>query len=244
MLTPLPMKHVRLLVLTEDLPRASLALAETASFHPDTRPPAESRLDALPGREYREVFTQAQSRFEKITRLIPLEATPELDTIRVVDAAELSTLNQWLGELWDEASSYEEDFHRLDDTERLVKEQLAALENFAHLNIDLGMLRTKTRFLEFYVGLVPRENLRQLEGAVSLAKYILHVYMQQGDNAHVVIIGPTGEKESQLAPVLAAANFQNLPIPRELDRSPPSCNAIWRPSSSPSPNSAKHSMTP
>jgi len=28
------MKHVRLLVLTEDLPRASLTLAEVESFHP------------------------------------------------------------------------------------------------------------------------------------------------------------------------------------------------------------------
>lgn len=220
MLRPMPMKHVRLLALTEDLPQASLALAETESFHPDPRPPADARLDALPGRNYREVFGQARSRFDKIVRLIPLEPAAEIGTVRVVDFAELAALNVWLGELWDETSNYEEDFHRLDDQERLVKEQQAALENFAHLNIDLGMLRNKTRFLDFYVGLVPRENLRQLEGAVSLANHILHVYMERGDNAHVVIVGPTGTKESQLAAVLAAAGFQNLPIPLELDRPP------------------------
>jgi len=44
MLRPLPMKHVRLLVLTEDLQRASLALAQAESFHADTRPPEEARL--------------------------------------------------------------------------------------------------------------------------------------------------------------------------------------------------------
>jgi V/A-type H+-transporting ATPase subunit I len=220
MLMPMPMKHVRLLVLTEDLPRASMALAETESFHPDTRLPTESRLDALPGRDYRETFSQANSRFAKITRLIPLETAPDIDAVRVVDFDELSALNVWLGGLWDETSSYEEDFHRLDDTERLVREQQAALENFTHLNIDLGMLRNKTRFLEFHVGLVPRENLRQLEGAASLAGHILYVYMQQGDHAHVVIVGPAGDKESALAPVLAAASFQTLPIPLELDRKP------------------------
>jgi V/A-type H+-transporting ATPase subunit I len=220
MLMPMPMKHVRLLVLTEDLPRASLALAETASFHPDTRPPTESRLDALPGRDYRETFSQAQSRFAKIARLLPLNVAPDIDAVRVVDFSELRALNVWLGELWNEASSYEEDFHRLDDAERLVKEQQTALENFTHLNIDLGMLRNKTRFLEFHVGLVPRENLRQLEGAASLAGYILYVYMQQDDHAHVVIVGPAGTRESPLAPVLAAASFQTLPIPRELDRKP------------------------
>lgn len=214
------MKHVRLLLLTEDLPQASLALADMESFHPDTRPPTESRLEGLPGREYREVFAQASARLEKIARLIPLGETPPIDQVRVVDFAELRGLNEWLGKVWNESSGYEEDLRRLDDEERLVKEQQAALANFAHLNIDLGMLRSKTRFLDFYVGLVPRENLRQLEGAVGLADHLLHVYMHQGENAHVVIVGPTGTKEAQLSAVLDAAGFQNLPIPQGLDRNP------------------------
>jgi len=214
------MKHVRLLVLTEDLPQASLALADMESFHPDTRPPAESRLDGLPAREYREVFTQASARLEKIAKLIPNEETPYIEEVRVVDFAELQGLNDWLGKVWNETSSYEEDLRRLEDEERLVKEQQAALANFADLNIDLGMLHSKMRFLDFYVGLVPRENLRQLQGAVGLADHILHLYMQEGENAHVVIVGPTGSKEAQLSAVLDAAGFQNLPIPQGLDRNP------------------------
>ncbi len=220
MLRPTPMKHVRLLVLAEDLPQASLALADMESFHPDTRPPTESRLNGLPAHAYREVFTQANARLEKIGRLIPIDPSPDIDRVQVVDFDQLRTLNERLGKIWNETSGYEEDLRRLDDQERLVKEQQAALANFAHLNIDLGMLRSKTRFLDFYVGLVPRENLRQLQGAVSLAGYILHVYMQQAENAHVVIVGPAGIKESQLSAVLDAAGFQNLPIPQELDRPP------------------------
>ncbi|EGV33763.1 V-type ATPase 116 kDa subunit [Thiorhodococcus drewsii AZ1] len=214
------MKHVRLLVLTENLPQASLALAETESFHPDTRPPTETQLAGLPGREYREVFIQAKSRLDKIVRHIPLDPVAEIAPIRVIDAEELIQLNDWLGPLWDETSGYEEDFRLLDDEERLVKEQQAALANFAELNIDLGMLQTKTRFLDIHIGLVPRENLRQLEGAVGLAHHILHVYMQQDDNAHVVIVGPKGDKESTLTTVLSAAGFQRLPIPQGLDRPP------------------------
>lgn len=213
------MKHVRLLVLTENLAQASLALAETESFHPDPRPPEDTRLDLAPGHQYREVFTRAQSRLEKIGRLVTLP-TPEIEQVRVVEFAELAELNAWLGGLWDEASGYEEDLRRLEDAERLVKEQQASLANFANLDIDLGMLRNKTRFLDFYVGLVPRENLRQLEGAVGLAHHLLHVYMQREETAHVVIVGPTGTEESQLATVLGAAGFQHLPIPRELDREP------------------------
>ncbi|PQJ96713.1 ATPase [Chromatium okenii] len=213
------MKHVRLLVLTEDLPQASLALAKTLSFHPDTRPPTETRLDELPGRTYRDTFSQAQSRLTKITRLLPLTAAPELAAVRVVTFAELCELNAQLGALWNDASRYEEEFRQLDDAERLIKEQLAALENFAHLNIDLSLLHNKTRFLAFHVGLVPRENLRQLEGAVQLAGHILLIYKQQDDQAQIVIVGPT-DHDAPLAPLLAAAGFQNLPIPAELDRKP------------------------
>ena len=219
-LKPTPMKHVRLLVLTDDLPRASLALAETQCFHPDRREPESERFATLPGRPFHEIHTQAQARLDKIARLIPFEPVTNLEPARVIDQAELARLNDWLGRLWDETSSYEEDFRQLDDQEHLIHEQQAALENFSHLDIDLGMLRAKTRFLNIHVGLVPRENLRQLEGAVALAGYILHVYLERGDNTHVVIVGPADAKDAGLASVLAAAGFQAIPIPEGLDREP------------------------
>lgn len=220
MLRPLPMKHVRLLILTEDLPQASLTLAQTESFDPDLRLPEETRLDEAPGRDYRELFRTARSRLDKIAKLLPFDGDPELREIQVVPQAQLARVNDWLGKIWNECSRYEEQLRRLDDEERLVKEQETALANFADLNIDLGMLRSKTRFLDFYVGIVPRENLRQLEGAVNLAEHLLYPYMTSGDNTHVVIVGPTGTKEAQLTSVLNAAGFQHLPVPEELDREP------------------------
>ncbi|QGU32494.1 V-type ATP synthase subunit I [Thermochromatium tepidum] len=220
MLKPTPMKHVRLLVLTEDLPRASLALAETQCFHPDPREPESERFATLPVRPFHDLHTQAQSRLDKIARLIRFEPPTSLEPMRVIEQDELARLNDWLGRLWEEVSNYEEDFRRLDDAERLIREQQAALENFRHLNIDLGMLRTRTRFLNIHVGLVPRENLRQLEGAVALAGHILHVYLEGHDTVHLVIVGPSDDHESDLSPVLAAAGFQRLPIPEELDSEP------------------------
>ncbi|WP_295457359.1 V-type ATPase 116kDa subunit family protein [uncultured Thiodictyon sp.] len=220
MLRPRLMKHVRLLVLTEDLPQASLALAQTENFHPDPRTPAAAALVGLPARDYCETYHQAHARLDKIAKLIPLEEYPALAQVRVVPHQELTDLNGWLGEAWQEASSYEEQLRRLDDQERLIREQAAALVNFQHLDIDLKMLRNKTRFLDFYVGIVPRENLLRLEGAVGLAAHLLHVYMQRGEQSHVVIVGPTGERETQLTAVLAAAGFQPLAIPAELDEQP------------------------
>jgi V/A-type H+-transporting ATPase subunit I len=214
------MKHVRLLILTEDLPHASIGLAEHGGFHADDRPPDEASLSGLPGRAYRDLYQRARSRLDKIAKLIALPSDPGVEQVRVIPQRELADTNAWLGGIWEECSRYEEDFRSLDDEERLIREQQAALGNFENLNIDLGMLRSKTRFLNFHVGIVPRVNMRQLEGALGLADHLLYEYMATGEDAHVVIVGPTGEKEAQLSSVLSSAGFQHLPIPAELDHEP------------------------
>jgi V/A-type H+-transporting ATPase subunit I len=221
MLRPLQMKHVRLLVMIDDLPQASLTLAETESFHPDPREPEEQMLSGVPGRDYRERYQQARSRLEKIAKLVPVEETPEIAEPHVVYHEELAATNALLRERWEQASHFEERFRQFDEEERSIRDQEAALANFADLKIDLGTLRNKTRFLDFYVGVVPRENVSRLEGAVKLADHLLFHYLQRGDSAHVVIVGPRGEQEAQLESVLASAGFQALPIPQGLDDASP-----------------------
>ncbi len=220
-LRPLPMKHVRLLVITDDLPQTSLTLAETESFHPDTRPPAEQLLSGIPGRDYRAIYQQAHVRLEKIAKVVPVDAAPDLDAVRVIEHDALCTINEQLNERWAEASRFEEGFRRIDEQDRFVREQQAALENFSNLKIDLGALRNKTRFLDFYVGVVPRENVSRLQGAVTLADHLLFTYLEREQSTHVVIVGPRNEKEGQLASVLSSASFQSLPIPAGLENASP-----------------------
>jgi V/A-type H+-transporting ATPase subunit I len=216
LLRPLLMKHVRLLVMTDDLPQASLTLAETESFHPDDRPPEAQALAEVPGRDYREHYRQAATRLDKIAKLVDVPGTPAIPEVHVVHPDELVAVGILLRERWEEASRFEESFRRLDDEERFIREQEAALDNFANLKIDLGKLRSKTRFLDFYVGVVPRENVTRLEGAVQLADHLLFNYLERGESAHVIIVGPRGERETELGSVLASAGFQALPIPSDI----------------------------
>lgn len=218
---PLPMKHVRLLVITDDLPQASLTLAEIESFHPDTRPPEEQMLSGIPGRNYCEIYHQAHARLEKIAKVVRVEEAPTLDQVRVIERDELRAINEQLNQRWAEASRFEEGFRRIDEQERFVREQQASLDNFSNLKIDLGSLRNKTRFLDFYVGVVPRENVSRLQGAVTLADHLLFTYLEREQSVHVIIVGPRGEKESQLASVLSSASFQPLPIPAGLEDASP-----------------------
>ncbi len=214
------MKHVRLLVLTQDLPRLTLALAASQCFHPDPRPPEDETLATDPSQGFCELYRLARARLDKIARLIPFALPATLEPLQAIEQDTLDRLNQWLGQLWDEVSAYEEDFRRLADEERLIQEQRAALQDFAQLNIDLKMLRSQTRFLQIHIGLVPRENLRQLADAVSLAGYLVHVYLERGEQAHVVLVGPNEPAESSLDSLLHAAGFQPLSVPEGLDRTP------------------------
>jgi V/A-type H+-transporting ATPase subunit I len=221
MLRSLPMKHVRLLVMTDDLPQASLTLAEAESFHPDPRPPEQQMSPSPTGRDYRELHQTAMSRLQKITKLVPVPDTPVLGEVRAIYHEELSAVSQQLRERWAEASLFEEGYRRIDEEKRIVKEQQAALENFANLKIDLGALRKKTRFLDFYVGMIPRENVQRLEGAVKLADHLLFDYLRRGDQAHVIVVGPSSDKDDQLSAVLSSAGFQRLPIPQGIDNANP-----------------------
>ena len=65
MFSPLPMKHVMLQVLTEDLPQVSLTLAELELFSPDHRPLYQEHFPLVPGHSFREFYSQASSRLQK-----------------------------------------------------------------------------------------------------------------------------------------------------------------------------------
>ncbi|MEJ2327354.1 MAG: V-type ATPase 116kDa subunit family protein, partial [Chromatiaceae bacterium] len=79
-----------------------------------------------------------------------------------------------------------------------------------------GLLRSPTE----KAGIVPRENVRQLEGAAGLARHLLLTYLVRGEQAHVVVAGLKGGADGELAAVLRAAGFQRLPIPPELTSEP------------------------
>jgi V/A-type H+-transporting ATPase subunit I len=220
MLKPLPMKHVLIQAMTEDLPRISLTLARLGLFAPDDRAVDPERFPTVPGARYRELFAQASSRLDKVSRLLGQDGPPQLTGVRVIEPAELERLNNWLGELWNTGSAYEEQFRKLTDEGRLVAQLESSLDNFSNLKVDLALLQGEKTFLNLFVGILPRENLRQLEEALGLASHLLYTFLTSGETASVIIVGPRGEHQSELDAVLHAADFHPLPIPPELRSEP------------------------
>lgn len=220
MFRPQPMKHVVLQVLTEDLPRVSLELAKMEIFSPDYRPFEEDKLPLIPGERYRELYQQASSRLDKIRKHIPLSDHPGLEATHVVSEHKLEKTNAWLAQIWERCSQFEETFHRLAAEERMIDQLEGALDNFAELNIDLSLLQGEKHFLDIHLGMLPRGNTTQLREALSLAGYLLFIYMDHGNNSHVIVLGPKGERTNEIASVLDTAGFRPLPIPPELHDEP------------------------
>ncbi|MCP4994910.1 MAG: V-type ATP synthase subunit I [Gammaproteobacteria bacterium] len=220
MFRPLPMKHVTIHLLTEELPLASLILSELQLFSPDFRPINIDSFPVIPGHHYREIYHQASSRLQKIEGHIVLSPNIDLGKVRVVSEEKLEETNDWLSEVWERCSTFEEMFHRLQDEEKMVDQLDLALDNFAELNIDLSLLQGEKLFLDIHVGMLPRENLNQLKEAVSLTNYLLFTYMEHADSSHIIIIGPKGKHESDIHLVLDTAGFRPLEIPPELHDEP------------------------
>ena len=108
MFSPLPIKHISLQILTEDLPNASMLLAELACFSPDHRPYAEEALPEVPGHAFRTLHTQAKSRLEKIAAQVDFDLASRSQSSGPISEEELERVNQWLGSAWETVSDFEE----------------------------------------------------------------------------------------------------------------------------------------
>ncbi|MGD8588429.1 MAG: ATPase, partial [Chromatiales bacterium] len=220
MLRPLTMKHVTIQALTLDLPAAALILAELGVFDPDARSNSDEALPDNPGRRYRELHRQALGRLEKLGSYLGPPTSGQGIEPRAISEADLADTNDWLGRAWQVCSQYEEDKRALLDREREIEQLQSTLDNFSQLDIDLGLLQEKRRFLDIHIGSVPLEHVRHLRDAVSLDGYLLFIYMENRDRAHVVIIGPGEARSQHLVSVLDTAGYRAFELPPELHAKP------------------------
>jgi V/A-type H+-transporting ATPase subunit I len=214
------MKHVELRVLSEELPKAALVLAELGLFSPDHRPAEKDDLTEIPGGRYRELYHRNRARLDKIVEQLGLRLETDPAQVREVHEPELEALDGWLADLWAECAACEERMQSIEDEARMIEQLDQTLDNFAALNIDLGRLQEENLFLDTHIGLVPRANLEHLGDAIGLAGYLLFPFHLGEDAAHVVIMGPRHAQETTLRSVLDTAGFRAISVPPELHDEP------------------------
>ncbi|MES9974026.1 MAG: V-type ATPase 116kDa subunit family protein [Candidatus Thiodiazotropha sp.] len=220
MFSPLPMKHISLQVLTEDLPNASMILAGLNSFSPDNRPYAEQSLPDIPGQRFRECYAQARARMDKIASQVGFTPKALTGEVTPISEQELEAVNQWLGKAWESCSDFDETRRRQLEERRSIDQLETTLANFRNLHIDLGQLQGDNQFLKTTIGMVPRTQVNQLKDALGLDNYLLFPFHESDNESHVIIAGTGGREGSKLKSVLDTAGFRPLDIPPELHAQP------------------------
>ena len=216
MFKPLPMQRVSLWVMKEDLCQASQLLAGQGSFNPDRSGPVEADLPDTPGDRYREIYLSARTRFIKLMEhcgYLP-EDDPQA-VIQPVSLAELTSVNEFLGELWQVCFREQDALRREEENVSRIAGMLQTLDQLAALDLDLSILARQKRFLELKIGSLPPSSLPRLTEALGLTGFVISVFSTTPDLAHAVIAGPTG-KEAELGALLRAAGWRDVEVPAEL----------------------------
>ncbi len=221
MLTPLPVKSVSVYLLEDDGPAASLALAECGVFNPRTDLDREE-LPTRAGARYQALYLSARRQLDKIQSHLEVDLRYGADPrkARIVSLDDLHRLNSELGEIWHVCAACEQEQRALAEETRTIEQLSRALDEFASLNVDLGLLRSGLRFLDVRIGTVARADVPRLGQALGLIGYSLSVFMEGDDTAHVALAGLLGE-QSALEGVLASASFRALQLPEAFQDTPP-----------------------
>lgn len=221
MLKPLPMQFVTLYMLREEAAAAALILAEAGVFAPRQEAVGGDALAEAPAVRYRGLYASATRRLEKILTFSGLDVDADRadESGGAVSEQTLARINDQLGEIWREFSEYEETERRLADQDRQVDQLGQALTEYEALDVDLGLLQGRLRFLEVHLGTVAKVDVVRLREAVGLLGYSLTVFKETDGTSHVVVAGLSAAAQG-LDKVLKAASFRSVPLPPEFQEHP------------------------
>ena len=221
----LPMRHVTLYLLGEELPRASIVLARRGVIAPEEGKPEDGEK-ARPGLDFQRSHHLASQLFRKIAA--SLQYTPDPVTQEHLphqtDQHRLDTILEGLQSVWRQCNRLEEQVRSLREEIRHLMHQQQAVARFFNLQLDLEKLSMGHGFLDMRVGSVDTSEVQRLRESLALVNFKIIEFDRQEGRAHLVLLGLKG-LEAQLNPVLMAAGFKTLLIPEGLKGYPDEMHA-------------------
>ncbi len=214
------MRHITIQLMREDLPRASLVLAELESFAPDDRPLLESELPEIPGEAFRDRIRRAWGYLDRLVGITG--ALPESETgaqIMPVNREQLTQTVQWLQEAWEQCAPLETMLHQVDDKYRELDNLEHSRADFAGLDVDLGQLQAGHGHLDLRLGTIPADSLQRLREVLALSNHVILNVAGKGETLRILVAG-TRDHSATLDSVLLAAAFQPLSIPESFKDNP------------------------
>ncbi|HOP16168.1 MAG: V-type ATP synthase subunit I [Chromatiaceae bacterium] len=213
------MRHVTVTMMREDLPRASLVLAELETFAPDDRPLLESELPEIPGSTFRDRIRRAWGHLDRLVALLGDPPHADTEPLLVLRREQLVEIDQWLADAWKQCTPCEEDLHQIEDDYQELHHLEQSLHDFAGLDIDLSRLQGGHAHLDMRIGSVPSDNLARLRDVLELSNHLILNVAGEGETLRILVAGRR-EDAAVLDSVLHAAAFQPLIIPESFHDNP------------------------
>jgi V/A-type H+-transporting ATPase subunit I len=214
------MRHITLKLMRDDLPRASLVLAELEAFAPDDRPLLESELPEIPGEDFRSRIRRAWGHLDRLLSLLGELPEQDPDTPELVLRTEqLIEIDTWLANAWKQCVPCYEELHRIDEEFRELDQLKQSLEEFADLDVNLSWLQGEHDHLDVRIGSIPVENTPRLRDVLALSNHMILNEAGDGDTRRILVAGRR-EDASNLDRVLQAAAFKPVNIPESFDQHP------------------------
>jgi V/A-type H+-transporting ATPase subunit I len=214
------MRHITVKLMHDDLPRASLVMAELEAFGPDQRPLLETELPEIPGEDFRSRIRRAWGHLDRLVSLIgelPQEH-PETPML-VLQTEQLIEIDQWLANAWKQCAPCDEELHRIDDDFRELDQLRKSLEDFADLDVNLSWLQGEHEHLDVRIGSIPIENIPRLREVLALSNHLILNVAGDGGTRRILVAGRR-EDAAVLDSVLQAAAFKPINIPATFDQHP------------------------
>lgn len=214
------MRHVTLTLMREDLPRASLILAESAAFAPDERTRLDDRLPEVPGAAFRNRIRRAWGHLDRIFAMLGEPPAQHPDTPPLVlHREQLIEIDDWLTDAWEHCAPCEQACHRIEEEFHELHHLEQSLEDFAGLDLDLSRLQKGLTHLDLRIGSLPADNLPRLREVLTLSGHVVLDVVGEGETLRILVAGSRPDAAA-LDDVLHAAAFQPLNIPESFDDNP------------------------
>jgi V/A-type H+-transporting ATPase subunit I len=214
------MQHVTLTLMREELPRASLVLAELESFAPDERPLLESELPEIPGASFRTRIRRAWGHLDRLTAVLgELPQASQQTPLPPFRREQLVEVDQWLAAAWKHCGPCEEGLHQLESEFHELRHLEDSLRDFADLDVDLSRLQSSQGLLDIRIGSIPADNLARLREVLALSHHLILNVSGDNETLRIVVAGSSQDADV-LDSVLHAAAYQPLTIPESFDDNP------------------------
>jgi V/A-type H+-transporting ATPase subunit I len=219
------MRHITIKLMRDELPRASLVLAELEAFATDERPLLETELPEIPGESFRNRVRRAWGHLDRLSTLLGELPKEDADTpVLVLRREQLIEIDRWLADAWTQCAPCDEELHHIEEEFRELDQLVKSLEEFADLDVNLSWLQGEHEHLDVRIGSIPMENIPRLREVLDLSNHLILNVAGEGDTRRILVVGRR-EDASVLNSVLQAAAFKPVNIPATFDEHPDTVRA-------------------